>query len=341
MELSAFNLEMSMNERLHSNQAEKMDRIRENLSPDSPERAAKAAIDFEAMLIKQMLSAMTKSLDGEGFFGSEAGSAFYQDMFLNQVSQTMAKDQSFGLAESILRQINPEAIEHLNVQRRPSSRLMGNVPEPRVRMQEAESRMQEARGRIQEAGARIREAGNRIASHQAPHNDDVVEYASQPHSEEIVTTQVLTPTVVALPRTLMARLDSYEPIITRASQRYNVDKNLIRAVIAQESYGNPNAVSPVGAKGLMQLMDGTARDLGVTDSFDPEQNIMGGTRYLRRLMNMFEDKELALAAYNAGQGNVRRHGGVPPFRETQNYIRRVMNFYNNFSSNGADLLRSS
>jgi soluble lytic murein transglycosylase-like protein len=124
----------------------------------------------------------------------------------------------------------------------------------------------------------------------------------------------------------------YDPIITRAANRYNVDKHLIRAVIAQESYGNPNALSSAGAKGLMQLMDGTANDLGVTNSYCPEQNIMGGTRYLRRLMNTFEDTELVLAAYNAGQGNVRKHGGVPPFRETRNYIRRVMNFYNNFSN---------
>ena len=133
MELTTTNFEMNIDSRLRADQAEKMERIKENLTPDSAEKAAKAAIDFEAMLIKQMLNSMTKSLDGEGFFGSQAGSAFYQDMFFNQVSQSMARNQSFGLAESILRQINPEAMSQLSIQKRPSSRLMGNIPEPQLR----------------------------------------------------------------------------------------------------------------------------------------------------------------------------------------------------------------
>jgi soluble lytic murein transglycosylase-like protein len=81
----------------------------------------------------------------------------------------------------------------------------------------------------------------------------------------------------------------------------------------------------------MQLMDGTATDLGVNDPFDPTENIMGGTRYLSQQLNRFGTTELALAAYNAGQGNVRRFGGVPPFRETQNYITKVMNYIERFT----------
>jgi len=119
--------------------------------------------------------------------------------------------------------------------------------------------------------------------------------------------------------------------IASAAETYNIDPNLIRAVIMTESSNNPNAVSSAGAMGLMQLMPRTAESLGVTDPFDISQNIHGGTRYLRQMLDRFDgDLELALAAYNAGASNVERFGGVPPFRETQNYIPRVQRHKQNY-----------
>lgn len=121
---------------------------------------------------------------------------------------------------------------------------------------------------------------------------------------------------------------SFSEIIKRASQKYSVDERLISAVIKHESSFNPRAVSPAGAQGLMQLMPSTARALGVTDPFDAEQNIMAGTRYLRQKIDEFNGNlQLALAAYNAGSGAVRKYGGIPPYPETQAYVKRVMKSY--------------
>lgn len=119
-------------------------------------------------------------------------------------------------------------------------------------------------------------------------------------------------------------LTAYGPVIRAASSAYGVDEALLRAVIHAESAFNPRALSVKGAQGLMQLMPGTARDLGVLDAFDSEQNIRGGARYLGLLLQDFSgDERLAAAAYNAGPAAVQRYGGVPPYAETRVYVQRV------------------
>ncbi len=122
----------------------------------------------------------------------------------------------------------------------------------------------------------------------------------------------------------LQRLAPFESHIQQASQQFGVDANLIRAVILAESSGNPRAISSKGAKGLMQLMDATARAMGVRNPLNPEENILGGTRYLSQLLQRFDgDIELALAAYNAGPTAVQKHKGIPPYQETQQYVARV------------------
>jgi hypothetical protein len=122
---------------------------------------------------------------------------------------------------------------------------------------------------------------------------------------------------------------STDQIVREASETHGVDSDFIHSVIQQESAGNPHAVSRTGARGLMQLMPGTAAQLGVEDSFSPEQNVHGGARYLRELLERYHgDAIKALAAYNAGPGAVDRYRGVPPYRETRAYVRRVVREYN-------------
>lgn len=124
---------------------------------------------------------------------------------------------------------------------------------------------------------------------------------------------------------------SIEEIVHHYARQHRIDPFLVFAVIKAESNGNPNAVSHAGARGLMQLMPGTARELGVRDIFDPAENVAGGTQYLSKLLTLYKgDVNMALAGYNAGPGNVRKYGGVPPFDETREYIKRVNRFHNNF-----------
>ncbi|WP_328986274.1 lytic transglycosylase domain-containing protein [Thiorhodovibrio winogradskyi] len=129
--------------------------------------------------------------------------------------------------------------------------------------------------------------------------------------------------------TIKARRARFAPLIIAEARRHGIDPNLVHAVIRAESAYRPNAKSPAGACGLMQLMPATARRFGVRDIWDPEQNIRGGVAYLRFLLDRFDgDIRLALAGYNAGEGAVAKYGNrIPPYRETREYVRRVIGYF--------------
>lgn len=128
-------------------------------------------------------------------------------------------------------------------------------------------------------------------------------------------------------------IKEYEGIILQASRRFEVDASLVKAIIKAESYFDHKAVSHKGAQGLMQLMPQTANAMAVENPFDPEENIFGGTRYLSLLLKRFKnDKRLAVAAYNAGPERVETCNGIPPIAETERFVKKVMNYYRDYSS---------
>jgi Transglycosylase SLT domain/Domain of unknown function (DUF4124) len=127
----------------------------------------------------------------------------------------------------------------------------------------------------------------------------------------------------------------YDQLIKNCSEKYGVSSSLVKAVIHAESGYNPNAVSSKGASGLMQLMPGTAKSLKVADRFNPKDNVEGGVKYLRFLLDTFRgDVSLALAAYNAGLSKVAKYGGIPPYNETRTYVNRVLSYMQSYQSSG-------
>lgn len=138
----------------------------------------------------------------------------------------------------------------------------------------------------------------------------------------------LQPNTASTTTGLLKRKEAVLPLVQSASQQHNVDKDLVMALIQQESGFQPDALSKAGATGLMQLMPKTAKELGVNNIYDPQENIEAGTRYLKSLLNQFNQNiPVALAAYNAGPSTVKHHNGIPPYKETQQYVRHVLSNY--------------
>lgn len=141
----------------------------------------------------------------------------------------------------------------------------------------------------------------------------------------------------AVPASASGNRNAYDAMILASATRNGIDPALMKAMMHTESGFNPNARSPVGAQGLMQLMPATARRFGVANAWNPAENIEGAAKYLKFLQNRFGNIQHVIASYNAGEGNVSKYGGIPPFRETRDYVQRVLSRYNNLYRNDPSL----
>ena len=267
---------------------------------DDREGMLEAAKKFEAIFIQKMFNEMVKTTDMAKSFGKGSGGDFFKDMFLINISEDVTKHSPIGLADDIMRQFK------------------GRFEEPGKDGNDVDDEKKIRNIAESDYLRKLVYAGSEVGSQKS----------EGLKSSNLQTLKSLDPiinnSVIQIPKIQFDDVEKYDHIIEFNAEKFGVDSALVKAVIKNESNGDYKAESKKGAKGLMQLMDSTAEELGVTNSFDPYQNIKGGVSYLKKMLDMFDnDVEKAIAAYNAGPGNVKKYDGIPPFKETQNYVEKV------------------
>ena len=262
-------------------------------------RLRKASKDFESLFIYQMLKAMRKTV-GENpliknsAFSGDYGKDAYMDMFDQQLALKMSGGQrsiADALYKSMVKTLDGTAFSPEKIEIKPLN--TENVKSDKIFFEPFKVFPEE---NLTKPIINIEKVGKLGIGDMPKLNTDNI-------------------------------IRNYGHIVDKAAQENQIDSALVFAVIKQESDGDPNAVSPAGAKGLMQLMDGTAKEMGIQKVFDPKDNIKSGTRYLKKMLDKFGDTKLALAAYNSGPGNVEKYQGIPPFSETQSFVERVLDSF--------------
>lgn len=253
------------------------------------ENLRKVCKNFEAIFVQRMFNEMLKTTKFKEQFGKGSGGDFFSEMFTQKISQQIADDSSIGLADQMYEQMST------------------NKSDPNI---------------ILENLKRLDE--NSYYQKKRCKAENVVE-------KTFITSQ-FDLIIETKPKIEVAKKSLFSPqldkIIETESKIQNVDSALVKAIVFHESAGNPDAVSSRGAKGLMQLMDATASDMGVENSFDIIENLRGGIRYFKKQLKSFDNNiDKALAAYNAGPGNVKKYNGIPPFKETEEYVVKIKKTY--------------
>ncbi len=280
------------------------------LNPAEKQKLQRAVREFESVFVGYMLKSMRNTIEKadnptEGF-----GADMMEGLFDVELAKHVSKNGNLGLADMLYQKLTgeklPRAVRAAEVQ----------MPVPTVQATGSVRNISDVIGKQNEHSARA-----------------AVLQPAKNAAEPVATKAATVEPTARIANSLMKRLESFDDFIAKASETHGVEKSLIKAVIAAESNARVSAQSPKNAKGLMQLIDSTATEMGVRNVWDPQQNIMGGTRYLKQLLDAFGgDEVLALASYNAGPGNVQKYRGVPPFKETQAYVQRVMKFMELFAS---------
>ncbi len=258
------------------------------------QKLKKACRDFEAIFISYMLKSMNKTTENSDLFGSGLGGDIYKEIFNEKLAEHLSNSGGFKIGDMIFENYS----RMLNLSNDNKS-LDYTVP-PRIKVRS--------------------------------NNDDLTELFTvmpEPDRTKVEITPGPSQKEITVEKTKSSKPDmflaQFDDAINKAAKEYKIKPSLIKAVIRQESAGNPQAVSSKGAKGLMQLIDSTAEMLGVKDPFNPIQNIMGGAKYLSMLIKRFGgDLSKALASYNAGPAAVEKYNGIPPFPETRKYVSRIM-----------------
>jgi Rod binding domain-containing protein len=320
--------------------------------PQKDPKLWKAVKDFESILIYQMLKSMRQTVMESGLTEESPGKDYYMGMFDSEVAKSIASQQNDNMAETLYRQLSAISKPASNPIKQPvlNQPVDTAVAEKQVVIKSSVKSENSASQQLPNEVIALNDSLKQPLQSQTkfviqlpirvidlpdrvPFNENSMPYSSV--KKNFISDKV---SHAYLGTNLTQRISYYQPIIQEAADKYNVDPDLIAAVIAQESAGQSNEVSSKGAIGLMQLMEDTAQDMGVHDIKNPRDNILGGTKYLNQMLDRFDgDLTLALAAYNAGPSAVAKYNGVPPYKETQDYVKKVRAYYEAFKANKQDL----
>ena len=287
-------------------------------------RLAKAVKDFEAIFLGMMMKSMRSSVPKDDGSADSFGGDIMESMFDEEVARQMAGRSNLGLADMMYRSITHEAMPAAL----PVAPVAPKAP-PKAPPQAGPAATAPPPAAPAQATGNVSTAPRKISSAPAGGNSSPTPAAAPVPAKKTLPGSAPS---FAPPKTVRERIAAYESLIQEAAAYHGVDSTMIKAVMAAESGGERTAVSSRDAKGLMQLTDSTAADMGVRNVWNARENIQGGARYLQSLLQRFDgDTRNAVASYNAGPERVEKHGGVPPIPETQAYVRRVMNYIQYFA----------
>ncbi|MBI5474541.1 MAG: transglycosylase SLT domain-containing protein [Ignavibacteriae bacterium] len=313
----------------------------EKFDPAQKLKLQKAVREFESVFVGYLLKSMRNTIQKADNQTDSFGADMLESMFDVELARHVSKSSNMGLAEMLYRKMTEEELPRPVKSIAPSTlaspkketpvRPAVAKPKTKISTEAQRPTATTSRNMAKQSVAAITKIDKpvelkMIALQQAVAPRDAVSVKS------VEASAVQRATEVSRHRTIERRINQYQEYIAEAADKHGVRESLIKAVIASESAGRANTRSPKDAKGLMQLIDTTAAAMGVKNVWNPRDNILGGAKYLKQMLDRFDgDEQLALASYNAGPGNVVKHGGIPPFKETKAYVARAMNFLQVFA----------